>query len=156
MPPILYLLRHAHALDAADDDARTLSESGHRQLARLGQLLRSTRAFQPAIVWHSPLVRARETAERLTQELKLTPAFAEQRELEPEADPTAIVHKLQEVNQPLALVGHEPHMSALASLLVTGSADHVVFRFDKATLLALHPLGRRWCVRWQLSPELFE
>lgn len=154
MLPFLYLLRHAHANDAADDASRTLSHRGHGEIARLAHLLRGASGFHPAHVWHSPLVRARETALLLAHELKLRPTFAEHRELEPEAEPGAVARKLTGHGGSLMLVGHEPHMSGLASLLVAGSPEPVVFTFQKATLLALEPAGKRWSVRWQISPDL--
>lgn len=156
MTPLLYLVRHADAVDSIDDASRRLSPRGHKQVRHLAECLAKNDAFRPSRVWHSPLVRARETAELLMSELKLKPAWDERAELKSEADPEEIATLLREVKAPLALFGHEPHMSALASLLVTGRTSPVVFTFKKATILALDPAGHRWCVRWQLSPDLFE
>jgi phosphohistidine phosphatase len=157
MPPFLYLIRHAHALDAADDPERPLSKRGRKQVKALAELLRPRGGFDPAEIWHSPLVRARETAELLAEELALKPKWTVVRDLEPEADPAAVARLVTRASEAVALVGHEPHLSGLASLLVTGSVDPVVFVFKKTTMLALEPAGgERWAVRWQLSPDLFE
>ena len=77
----------------------------------------------------------------------------EQTGLAPEDDPAAIVRRLARTREPVALVGHEPQLSALASLLVAGAADPVVFHVRKASALALTRSGRRWVVRWFLPPE---
>lgn len=156
MPPRLYLVRHADAVDSPDDASRKLSARGHKQVRHLARLLDGRDAFCPAQVWHSPLVRAHETAALLIGDLKLKPAWSVRRELESEADPHAVAALLKDVDVPVALFGHEPHLSALASLLVTGRTSPVVFAFKKATVLALEPAGTRWCVRWQLAPDLFE
>lgn len=155
MPPLLYLIRHAHALDNPDDNLRLLSERGHHEVELLARVLRPSGAFQPQEVWHSTLVRARETAELLLKGLRLNPPRLERRDLEPEANPQLVAHSLAAVPVPLALFGHEPHMSSLASLLVGGDPEAVLFGFQKATMLALEPAGARWCVRWQISPDLF-
>ena len=155
MPPIVYLVRHADALDAEHDAIRPLSPRGHTEVRHLAALLRASSVIAPTEVWVSPLLRARETAELLVKELRLKPAWREYRELEPEADPAHIVPRIGAAKVPIALFGHEPHMSALASLLVTGAPSPIVFAFKKATMLALEPAGSRWTVQWQLSPDLF-
>lgn len=156
MPLILYLVRHAHALDAADDAVRKLSDRGHKQMKKLARLLEPSGAFKPAEIWHSPLVRARETAELLKDHLRLGAPLVEHRELEPEADPAVLARKLRGITKPTAVVGHEPHLSALASLLVGGATEPVLFTVKKATVIALEPAEHRWSVRWQVSPDLFD
>lgn len=152
---MLYLVRHADAADAEIDSIRELSPRGRGQLKHLAALLRRGAAFTPDAIWHSPLVRARQTAEALLVELPRKVTWQERRDLEPESDPKLIASALAEERQSIALFGHEPHMSSLATLLVTGEVAPVGFTFRKATMLALEPAGRRWCVRWQLSPDLF-
>ncbi len=155
MPPLLFLVRHAHAAEAVSDEVRKVSPRGRDELRKLAALLRPSGAFAPQEAWHSPLVRARETAEFLLGDLQLVPTFREVRDLEPEADPNVLVPVLTKTRAPIALFGHEPHLGTLASLLVTGDCSPVVFAFQKATMLALEPIGARWSVRWQISPDLF-
>jgi len=60
------------------------------------------------------------------------------------------------VTQALALVAHEPLLSALGSLLVNGSPRPVVFEMRKGDVLALErpaPGGDgRWAEQWHLGP----
>jgi phosphohistidine phosphatase len=65
-----------------------------------------------------------------------------------------IAAKLADLTKPLALVGHEPHLSALGSLLVTGGTDPVVIAMKKGAVLALEWGGRRWVVRWHIEPGM--
>ena len=71
----------------------------------------------------------------------------------PEDDPAAVARRLARARTPVAIVAHEPLLSALASRLVAGAAEPVVFHVRKASALALARVGRRWVVRWFLPPE---
>ncbi|HUR57242.1 MAG TPA: histidine phosphatase family protein [Opitutaceae bacterium] len=151
---MLYLVRHAHAIDGEVDPARPLSERGQKQVAALARFLGPSGAFRPEEMWHSPLVRSRETAHSLALLLKMPLPLREMPDLRPEDDPAATMRRLRLVRRPLAIVGHEPHLSALASLLVTGETEPPAFVFKKCTALMLEPNGDAWLVRWQISPEL--
>lgn len=150
----LYLVRHAHAVDATDDASRPLSERGRQQVRRLGKFLRPTDVFQPEEIWHSPLVRAHETATLLVRHLRLDVPLVLVPGLEPEDNPQAIARRLRSATRSVAVVGHEPHLSALASLLVRGRAAPPAFVMKKCAVLALEGTGRLWMVRWHVSPEL--
>ena len=151
---MLYLVRHAHASDAADDFSRPLSEEGHEQVAALARFLRGRGLFQPREVWHSPLRRAHETARLLIAHLHLDVALTEAPDLRPEDDPAAVARRLKLIRHPLALVGHEPHLSTLASLLVLGTTQRPAFVMKKCGVLALEPIGPLWLAHWHLTPEL--
>jgi phosphohistidine phosphatase len=150
----LYLIRHAHALDGEDDARRPLSPRGRKQVKALTKFLASSGALQPAEIWHSGLDRARETAELLVEGLELSAKLVEKKGLTPEDDPALLIARLKTVREPLAIVGHEPFLSALATLLVGGGAGVPIFVVRKSTIIALEGSGSLWQVRWQLAPEL--
>lgn len=160
----LYLVRHAHAEPGEDDGARPISEQGRAATARLGAFLRSTGTFNPAQLWHSPLLRARSTAEGLVTALNPDIMPVETDDLLPEDDPRLIAQRLAAypTTHDLGLVGHEPHLSALATLLVRGKPSPVGIVMRKGAVLALERTDKihrksglpRWRVRWLLSPEL--
>jgi phosphohistidine phosphatase len=75
-------------------------------------------------------------------------------DLEPEANPRATVRRIKSETGALAIVGHEPHLSALATLLVTGRSDPAAFVMKKCSALALEGVGGFWSVRWHVSPDL--
>ncbi len=151
---MLYLVRHAHAVDAEENLARPLSVRGEQQVRALAEFLRRSGAFQPAEFWHSPLVRSRQTAELLASRLKLAAPLRLMPDLEPEDDPRALARRIKATAHTVAVVGHEPHLSALASLLVTGRMDAPVFVMKKCAALALEGAGAHWQVRWHVSPEV--
>ena len=150
----IYLIRHAHAEDGGDDAARPLSAKGRKQIRQIGRLLRETRAIEAAEFWHSPLVRSRDTAELLVQQLKSKTPLREVSGLKHGDDPAIIARTLGDVRRPVAVVGHDPHLSALASLLVVGTGEPARFRLKKCAVLRLDRATGGWVVRWQISPEL--
>jgi phosphohistidine phosphatase len=160
----LYLVRHAHAVTAEENPARPLSPRGRDDLRRLSLFFRANRAFLPALVWHSPLVRARETAELLVSGIGLESPLLETPGLLSEDDPEEISARLggRPATQNLALVGHEPHLSALATLLVRGKESPAAFEMKKGAVLALERTDDihkksgeiRWRVSWLVVPAL--
>ena len=150
----IYLIRHAHAVDADEDPGRPLSRRGRSQVRTLAKFLRRSGRFQPAEIWHSSLARSRETAELLAQRLVLSAPRTQVPDLEPEDDPRALAERLKAAPKPIAVVGHEPHLSALATWLVAGKTEPATFVLKKCSALALEGIGPHWSVRWHISPEL--
>ena|SRR5688572_21057321 len=150
----LYLIRHAHALGADEDPERPLSQRGRAQVLALVEFLKPSGLFHPAEVWHSPLARSRQTAELLTRQLRLTAPLALMPDLEPEADPRAVLRRIKATGHSLAIVGHEPHLSALATMLIGGKAGLPLFIMKKCSTLALEGADAHWSVRWLVPPDL--
>ena len=73
--------------------------------------------------------------------------------LEPEDDPRAIALRIKTATKALAIVGHEPHLSTLGSLLITGKMEPSVFVMKKCSALALEGVDPYWSVRWLLKGE---
>jgi phosphohistidine phosphatase len=152
----LLLIRHAHALAGENDAARPLSERGRKQIRVLARFLKRAENFAASEVWHSPLVRSRDTAALLGQRLRAITRLVAVEGLAPGADPALLTARLKKRHEPLVIVGHEPHLSALASLLVTGTATPPVFVLRKCAALALARDRGRWTVQWQVSPALLK
>lgn len=120
-PVELYVLRHAHAGDAADwpedDELRPLTGKGRRQAERLGQHLAAA-GFVPDAVLASPLVRARQTAE-IVADLVGVPVRLDAR-LGEMVDVDVLERILDDAGSPgrPLLVGHDPDLSELVSELV--------------------------------------
>lgn len=123
----LYLVRHATAADSdkfpGPDEDRPLIARGRMELRQVLPQVAAEEA-PPRTIWTSPLVRAVQTAEAV---LSLWAPGAEvrvTRSLLSGADPGEVLDELKHeaVDAPLALVGHEPHLSQLLSRLV---GEHV-------------------------------
>lgn len=114
----LILMRHAHALDGPDDDARPLSARGERQarqtvrgLTRLGIRLDH--------LLHSPKLRAVQTAQATTPLLREGADTAVHDGLATFPQRSILTH-LSDREGTVAIVGHEPHLTELLTWLVAG------------------------------------
>lgn len=157
----IYLMRHAHALQAEEDPARPLSERGREQVRALAEFLRPRGGLAVERVWHSSLLRARETAELFCDELHLSANRREIDGLLPYDDIRGISRRLSGFGYPLLVVGHEPHLGRLTSMLVCGNVDQDVVDFKKGALLCLEREATKsqtilWRIRWYLTPALLD
>jgi phosphohistidine phosphatase len=123
----LALLRHGIAFDhAATDFDRALTPEGIDEVLRVAEDLAGL-GWRPGVILHSPLVRAEQTATLVREvfpdvPLVVTSALAE-------GEPDAMLRATAGRADPL-LVGHEPSMGALASLLVGGRMGSI--RMERA------------------------
>ena len=146
---MIYLMRHADAVSDEVDPARPLSAKGRDQIARVCAALAAAHGFSPSEIWHSPLARAKETAELLAQGLNLSAPLVLTSGLRPNDDPAPIAAVLESHKGDVAVVGHEPHLGVLASMLVHGpDRGGVFYPFAKAGVLALSREGKRWRAGW--------
>ncbi len=162
----LWIIRHAQALPGSDDFSRELSPHGRAQAEALGRFLRNQNIAPPDLLWHSPLVRARQTTETLLKSAAWSPKIESNDNLTPDDDPAQIVTEIENQISPtssLALIGHNPHLTRLASLLILGDSEAEAFQMETATCLCLenrpHFTGtrgqfRRWSVAWMLPPQI--
>ncbi len=158
----LYLLRHGltvkrGTLGYADDASRPLTPKGKRQLHAVTNAIRAMK-LDFAVILSSPLVRARQTAEIVAAELKLKKHLAFADELSPDGSTKKLVEKilrLKPAAESLLLVGHEPDLSELVSLLTSGKTG-AGFAFKKAGLakLEIEKLRAGQCATavWLLTP----
>lgn len=158
----IHLARHAHAeADASSDALRTLSPKGHRQCARLAKAFSRNQMLQATTVWQSGLVRAFETAEALAHGLALPAAIIQKDSLAPCDDPSPIAEQLNALDQNCLVVGHEPNLSYLASLLIADDDSFQRIVFPKASILCLSRIkaGTQttpWQIVWHLSHKHFK
>jgi phosphohistidine phosphatase len=121
----IYVIRHAVAehrdpLRWPNDDERPLTEDGAARMREAARGLQRV-ADPPTMVLSSPLVRAWQTARILHEEIAW-PEPEELLELGPDRQPVEATTALAALDTvgPLALIGHEPHLSRLTSFLLTG------------------------------------
>jgi len=156
----LFLMRHADAAYTSPDSHRALSQKGQKQVEALAAFVRPKLFTEVQVIMHSPLVRARETAEILREEAPLNIPLKEQAGLCPMDDPEVVAHLALESREDLFFVGHNPHMERLAMLLLGGA----MVEFKKSTLLCLERISStnarqeygQWALQWHLSPKLFK
>ena len=149
---IAYLVRHGEAVSASDDPQRPLSRSGREAVAQIARLARE-RQVMASVIYHSGILRAQETAEILAQQLMPPSGVKVISGLLPEDDPATGRAELELATDPIMLVGHLPHLSRLAALLVRGDVNDRVVDFQPAAMVCCSRSAARWKIDWQLAPS---
>lgn len=158
--PLLYLVRHGIAEDhsaTGRDQDRALTQAGTDKMQRAAAGL-AWLEVKPDVIWSSPLLRARQTAEILRNVIAPGLELGVEPRLQPEADVDDTLQRLHAgvASRALMLVGHEPHMSALASALLTGSVSGARLPFKPGSVIALEqtlPPSSRGTLRWFMTSE---
>jgi phosphohistidine phosphatase len=143
----VYLIRHGDAVSAAENAERPLSALGRQQAAHAARALVEHDAAVPRI-YHSGILRARQTAEILLQALDPVPVVESHAGLLPEDDPAIVGAELDGLDHSIALVGHLPYMRRLAGLLIYGDPERAAADFLPATVLCCARFGARWKINW--------
>lgn len=142
-------MRHADAVSDEIDPVRPLSAKGRDQVSRVCEALGKLGDFKPVEIWHSPLARSRETASLVDTGLKLNAPLLLKAGLTPEDDPSRIASILDAENKEILVVGHEPHLGVLASLMVHGPVRAgVYYPFSKAGVVSLTREDKGWKSKW--------
>ena len=159
-PYELYLIRHGVAEERGDawpdDSKRPLTEDGTSRMRKAARgLSRLGVAFD--IVFTSPLVRARQTAEIVAGGLAPRPALVNIESLAPDAGYAALMADLEKhARKPrIALVGHEPDIGELAARLV-GSRRAIEFKKGAICRIDLDeiPPSGPGQLRWFVTPKI--
>jgi len=158
---MLYVLRHGIAEQTAsdgDDRSRRLTPAGRRKLRAAAEGMRAL-GLRFDLILTSPLPRAAETAAIVKEALGGEPVPRELGALEQGFSPVETVRALRPFAryEHVAIVGHEPGLSGVVALLLTGSPDGVRLVLKKGGLVGLetHDLARGTgaTLRWLLTPR---
>lgn len=159
----LYVLRHGVA---GERDARAYPDDGQRPLTPKG-IKRMTLqvkglnsiGIRPDLTLTSPLIRAIQTAEIVVKDMAGCGKLDVSDSLVPWAEPSEILEELGTLPPTIGsvmIVGHEPHLSRVVSLVATGSLDAGI-RLRKGSLCKLRipaPIpGRCGRIEWSLTPK---
>jgi len=163
----IYLLRHGIAADLGEDgvmsDAdRPLTKKGCEKMKQEAEGMRKL-GLEFDLIFTSPLLRTRQTAEAVADVLGLTDKITIIDALAPGRSFARGVSKKAEVFIEIGahgferalLVGHQPDMSELTSVLLTGHRDLNV-EFKKGALCAIEVAGlpprAPGALLWLLTP----
>jgi len=133
------------------DPRRPLSERGRREVGSVASFLAKA-GLRVSRIIHSTKLRARETAEVLARHLGAPTEEAEG--LEPRADPRPWAERLQSTVEDLMIVGHLPHLSRLASLLLVGREDVELIGFRYGGVYCLEKGEGGWRILWAIRPDI--
>ena len=159
----LYLLRHGKAEEReascpGEDASRPLTDEGRERTRWVAQGMRRL-GLEFDLVLSSPLARARETAEIVVEAFKANELLRFTDQLAEEDAHAALIreiHALRPEPGSLLLVGHEPNLGELVSLLI-GGPSALPIRFKKAGLCCLSVAGIEpgpcAVLEWLLAPK---
>lgn len=116
----LILWRHAEAVEreGLPDLDRMLTSKGERQAVRMAEWLNQRIAHSTRVL-ASPALRCQQTAKALGRRFRTVTTLA------PEAEPQAVLQAARwpESGEPVLVVGHQPTLGQVASLLLAGQAQ---------------------------------
>ena len=150
----IYLVQHAEATKEDVDPSRSLSEKGLQDIKKVASYV-SQLNIKVYKIFHSGKLRAKQTAEVLSENLKPTKGITEVGGLAPLDDADIWEERLKGMTDDIVLVGHLPHLDKLVSLLLCGSADKNIVSFKMAGIVCLkrNDIGE-WSLQWMLTPEI--
>jgi phosphohistidine phosphatase len=162
----LYILRHAIAAERdpekfPDDGQRPLTEAGRVKMTKIAHTLHKIDK-RIDLILSSPLLRARDTAEIVRKGLHLKKDRLVLLEaLAPVGNPGDLIAEIQTkyLLDSLLLVGHEPDLSGLISLLLAGDTSlSIMMKKGAICCLSVNELvaGKCATLEWLMSPaQLF-
>jgi|ERR1039458_9724753 phosphohistidine phosphatase len=159
----LYILRHGIAVEPGTpgcikDADRPLAPEGERKLRRITEAMEAL-GLGFDLILSSPYLRARQTAEIVAEARKPHKRLEYSDSLTPGGSTKKLVEfldRLQPSPDSVLLVGHEPFLSGLISLLVAGNEGFcVVMKKGGLCKLAIDSLkhGRCAVLEWLLTPK---
>lgn len=152
----ILLIRHGDAVDHAPglgDGGRWLTGKGRKVTRRVASWLTGRDETRPVEIWTSPLVRAVQTAEIVAEAAALADEVSVVAALSTSGDLDEVVRRLTRFSGPgpLALVGHEPSLSELATTLLMPRAWP---GFKKSGVVAMNWSGHgKATFRFMLDPK---
>jgi phosphohistidine phosphatase len=159
----LYILRHGIAVEPGTpglgkDSERALTPEGKRKLRQIAAAMQALELCFDHIL-SSPYVRAEQTAVIVAEAMKAREQVELSEALTPSGslrDLIAAINHLRPEPQEVLLVGHEPYLSELISLLVSGGGGAtVVMKKGGLCKLSVETLryGRCANLEWLLTPK---
>lgn len=148
----LILWRHAQAEEGGIDGDRALTAQGRRQAAKMAAWLDRSLPSGCRILC-SPTVRTVQTAEALQRKFKIidaiNPQATAQQVLDAAGWPKARV--------PVMVIGHQPWLGQVASLLLTGIVQNWTIKKSNAWWISSRDKedGNQLYLRAVLAPEFF-
>jgi len=158
----LLILRHGLAGERSDsatepDSARALTKEGRQKMRRIAGGMKSLEV-KPDLILTSPYIRAHQTAGIVAKALNCEKRLHLAPALEPDGNPKELIDSLKNQSRKCAqvlLVGHEPYLSRLISLLISGDT-RIAIALKKGSLCLLSTeslqYGRCATLEWLLSP----
>ena len=151
-------MRHGEAAEGIPDAGRALTATGKSDAAAVSEFLKKS-GVGVNLIWHSPRVRAKQTAEIAGKILNPKAALVERNDLNPHDSVERAADQLEMLFQEkqgerLLVVGHLPFLHKLVSQLLTRSPNFDLFIYPEASVVHLERDGRAYQLKWAITPDL--
>jgi len=155
----IYILRHGIAVNRGTpgykkDSDRPLTTEGEEKLNQIAKAMLAME-LKFDLILSSPYLRSKQTAQIVAAELDEDITLTDL--LTPDGNPLELIRELNdEKPQSVLLVGHEPYLSGLISVLVTGESNAAI-ELKKGGLCKLSAdrvaYGQCATLNWLLTPK---
>jgi phosphohistidine phosphatase len=149
----VYLIQHGLAMSKDDDPDRPLTNEGRDETVKVANFIAQSGIIQIRNIFHSGKTRARQTAEIFGERTAPTAAVQQAEGLKAKDDPGIWGGKLEGAKEDVMLVGHLPHMAALANRLLCRDAPENIIEFENSGVVCLEK-NKTWRIRWMIVPRL--
>jgi len=151
----VYLIRHAQPKNHEEDLRMPLSDSGRKTMKMISEYVAARLDLAITEIWHSEKLRAKETAAILAETLGITDSVQEHKGLAPNDSVILVENQIMNRMENLAIVGHLPFLSKLASLLLYGSEEDASrFNFEMGCIACLNrDEYNNWSLDWMITPD---
>ena len=162
----IYIMRHGNATwpdqaYATNDDARPLTDLGRREVALMARVLGQL-GGDPDLILSSPLVRARQTAEIVSEHFGARVKITEAVDLAPGGAPAGVLAQILREGRPAETLisGHMPGVGMLAGFLAWNQRDAAI-RFRTSGICRIDlpdddPAPGYGDLRWLIPPKVGE
>ena len=116
-------------------------------------LMAVAKNVEVSAIFHSGILRARQTAEILAEHLQFNLGVKQLSGLLPQDDPAVAKGELEAAGSPIMLVGHLPHLNRLIALLVSSEVESGAMEIPPATMVCCNNDGSKWKISWALTPR---
>lgn len=151
------LTQHGEAKKKEEDPQRNLTERGREETRKVAEFFVRNINIKISRIIHSTKLRAKQTAEILASIIKPVKGISEEANLEPNADPSPWIDKINNLSENIIIVGHLPHLNKLLSLLVVNDSEKEIVKFRYSNMICLESsdIGH-WRILWIIRPDIIK
>jgi len=160
----VFIYRHTDAEAGGPDEDRILSDNGREQVRNLARFVPEAEFNEISEIWHSTLVRSRQTMELFKEHVALfhNIELHSLAELEPDANVTDMGKLLADCEGDVIICGHNPFLEELVTALCSGEPGMGLVNLKKGGMICMErtsegsvylPMGF-WTIDWYLMPRL--
>jgi len=151
----LYLAQHGEAKTKDQDQDRSLTDKGTKDSEKTAYFASEQAHISVKAIFHSGKTRSKETAEIMEAYLFPPKGMIPKEDLSPNDNPKIWANLLSQGQEDIMVVGHLPHLSKLASLLLTKSDKKVPIGFKNSGIICLQRNeNSNWLLSWLMTPEI--